>query len=64
MELRWLIKKWTDYSHNDGRSVKTHTEEPVLQEWVANKRVGEMAGLDYSDDGEWKDVPTVIEHTD
>jgi len=31
MELRRLVKQWTDYSANDGRTAKLITEEPVLQ---------------------------------
>ena len=54
MELRWYVEKWTDYSHNDGRSSKIHAEEPVLQ----YRMVSSSGAVT-----EWKEVPTVIEHT-
>ena len=46
MKLRWKLQ--------------SSTPRAVLQFWQQNLRISECAGLDYSQDGEWVDVPTEL----
>lgn len=49
VKLRWLVPS------------ETSTKSPVLQFWRVSKRNEECAGIDYSEDGEWVDVPIVVD---
>jgi hypothetical protein len=48
MKLRWKLQRNTPHAR------------PVLQFWQQNPRASECAGIDYSQDGEWVDVPTEL----
>lgn len=47
MNIRWAVQEGTLHA------------KPRLQVWVQNPCAMKCPGLDYSEDGEWVDVPTV-----